>query len=110
MTTQAIEVRQITKRTNYTNLEEGAEPVHVYRKAKFIVVNVGEPKADAFWNGSKFREVKFVEVGTTKVFKNSLFEGHYSRLASTLEEGNIVEVEYQTGSGWIRSINGKGWN
>ena len=31
MTTQAIEVRQITKRTNYTNLEEGAEPEQDYQ-------------------------------------------------------------------------------
>ena len=108
--TRAVEVRKIEKRTNYKNLEDGAEPVAVYRKAKFVVVYVGEPKADSFWNGQEFREVRFVEVGTTKVFTNTLYDGHYSRLASTLEIGNVVEIEYQTESGWIRSINGKRWN
>ena len=107
---QAIAVEKVEKYTNYSGLDDGAEPVLVYRKAKFVVVNVGEPKADSFFGGSEFREVKFVEVGTANVFKNSLFEGHYPRLTSTLAEGNVVEVEYQVGSGWIRSINGKGWN
>ena len=108
--TNAIEVRKVERRTNYSGLDAGAEPIEVYRRAKFVVVNVDEPKPDSFWNGNEFREVKFVELGTSRVFKNTLFNGHYSRLESTLAEGNVVDIEYQIGTGWIRSINGKEWN
>lgn len=106
----AIAIKHIESRTPYTGLDEGAVPVHVYRKAKFVVVHVGEPVADSFFGGSEFRTVKFVEVGTDRVFTNPLYEGHYARLADTLTEGNVVEIHYQTGDNWIRSVNGERWN
>lgn len=87
---QAIAVEKVEKYTNYSGLDDGAEPVLVYRKAKFVVVNVGEPKADSFFGGSEFREVKFVEVGTANVFKNSLFEGHYPRLTSIIHLSKLL--------------------
>lgn len=108
---QAIAINhKPTTRTNYTGCEDGAVPVDVYRKARFVVVHVGEPVADSFFGGNEFREVKFVEVGTDKVFTNTLFNGHYDRLAETLATGNVVEIEYQLRNNWIRSVNGKRWN
>lgn len=107
---KTLEINHVKKQTNYTGLEDGAEPVHVYRKAKFVVVHVGEPVTDTYFNSSQFRTVKFVEVGSTEVFTNQLYDGHYSRLAETLTEGNIVEIDYQVGDNWIRTIDGKRWN
>lgn len=98
-----------TTRTNYTGVDEGAVPVKVYRKAQFMVAHVSEPVYDASWR-NHFRHVKFVEVGSTELFTNTLFEGHYDRLAETLTDGKIVEIEYEVGTNWIRSINGKRWN
>lgn len=95
--------------TNYTGLEDGAEPVKVYRTAKFIVAHVGEPVRDNFFRND-FREVKFIDVSNGEVFKNSLFDGHYSRLAEDLKDGNTVEITYEAGTGWIKSLNGKRWN
>lgn len=100
-----------TTRTNFTGCDDGAVPVKVYRKAQFVVAHIGEPEATNFFGSqSKFRETRFVEVGTGHLFTNSLYDGHYDRLADTLTDGNIIEVEYEVGSNWIRSVNGQRWN
>lgn len=110
MNTIAINQKPTT-RTNYIGCEEGAVPVTVYRKAKFVVVHVGEPAPTNFFGKqSEFRDVKFVELGTSKVFENSLYDGHYARLADTLATGNTVEIEYEVGSHWIKSVNNQRWN
>lgn len=106
---KTIDINHKQSRTNYTGLDEGAVPVKVYRKAKFVAVHVDEPKKDTMFN-NYFREVKFVELGTDKVFVNTLFDGHYTRLQETLTTGNIVEIEYEVDTNWIRSVNGKRWN
>lgn len=108
MTTVAIKQTPTTT-TPYTGLEDGAVPVKVYRKAAFTVAHVGEPVKDTFFN-NEFRAVKFVDQATAELFTNSLFAGHYDRLAADLVEGSTAQVEYEVGTGWIKSINGKRWN
>ena len=102
-------IKDNNSKTNYTGLEEGAVPVKVYRKAAFTVAHVGEPVKDTFFN-SEFRTVKFVDQATSELFTNSLYASHYDGLAQDLTEGSTAIVEYEVGTGWIKSINGKRWN
>lgn len=104
-----IAINHKASTTNYTGLEDGAEPVKVYRTAKFTVAHVSEPARDSFFNND-FRTVKFVDQSTSELFTNTLFAGHYDRLASDLIEGGTVELQYEVGSNWIKAINGKRWN
>ncbi|ATW62223.1 hypothetical protein CQ476_22 [TM7 phage DolZOral124_53_65] len=83
--------------------------ISVYRKAKFVVVSIGEPKRDDFFNND-FRDITFVEVGTSKIFPSVLLDMHYERLQKKLERGNIVELDYDVNTNWIRSIDRKRWN
>lgn len=104
-----IAIKDNNSKTNYTGLEDGAEPVKVYRTAKFTVAHVSEPARDSFFNND-FRTVKFVDQSTSELFTNTLFAGHYDRLASDLTEGSTVEIVYEVGTNWIKSLNGKRWN
>lgn len=81
--------------------------VKVWRKAKVIVTYVGEPQYDTFWRND-FIPVSFIDKNGT-VIKNSLFAGHIKRLPM-LKEGNKVELVYEAGTGWIKSIDGERWN
>lgn len=85
------------------------QSIKVYRTAKFIVAHVGEPKRDDFFRND-FRAVKFVDVSNGEIFNNSLFNGHYDRLKNDLKEGATVEITYEAGTGWIKSLNGQRWN
>lgn len=104
-----ITIKDNNSKTNYTGLEEGAEPVKVYRTAKFTVAHVGEPVRDSFFSND-FRTVKFVDQSDSKLMTNFLMDGHYGRLAEDLTEGATVEIVYEVGSNWIKSLNGKRWN
>ena len=108
MTSVAVS-HKATTNTQYTGLDDGAVPVKVYRKAAFTVAHVAEPVKDTFFN-NEFRTVKFVDQATSELFTNTLFAGHYDRLAADLVEGNTVVLEYEVGTNWIKSINGKVWN
>ena len=104
-----IAIKDNNSKTNYTGLEDGAEPVKVYRTAKFTVAHVGEPVREKFFNND-FRTFKFVDQSNSKLFTNSLLDAHYGRLAAEVYEGATVEIEYEVGTGWIKSVNGKRWN
>lgn len=81
--------------------------VSVWRKTKVIVAYVGNPIYDGFFR-NEFVPVTFIdEYG--KVIKNSLFAGHVKRLPM-LQEGNTVELVYEIGTDWIKSIDGERWN
>lgn len=104
-----IAINHKASTTNYTGLEDGAEPVKVYRTAKFTVAHVSEPARDSFFNND-FRTVKFVDQSNSQLMTNFLMDGHYGRLAADLTEGGTVEIVYEVGSNWIKSLNGKRWN
>jgi hypothetical protein len=95
--------------TNYIGIEDGAEPVKVYRTAKFTVAHVGEPVREKFFNND-FRTVKFVDQSNGRLFTNPLLADHFGRLAYDLSAGATVEIVYEVGTGWIKSVNGKRWN
>lgn len=104
-----ITIKDNNSKTNYTGLDEGAVPVKVYRKAAFTVAHVGEPVKDSLFN-AEFRTIKFVDQSTGELFTNTLYFGHYDRLAEDLVEGSTVVIEYEVGMNWIKSLNGKRWN
>lgn len=104
-----IAIKDNNSKTNYTGLEDGAEPVEVYRTAKFTVAHVGEPKRDSFFSND-FRTVKLVDQSNSQLMTSFLMDCHYGRLVSDLVEGGTIELQYEVGSNWIKAINGKRWN
>lgn len=104
-----LTINQSEVKTNFTGYGDGEDPIKVYRKAIFTVVHVGEEVTDSFFK-TEFREVKFVDQANGNIMINTLYAGHYPKLESELQVGEAVSLEYEVGSNWIKSINGKRWN
>lgn len=101
-----------TTRVQYTGLPDGAVPIAVHRQAKFVISFISDPQYDAVFRNN-FRSVAFVDLQTNKVFTNSIFDGkvcHQLMSDGTLKTGNIVTLDYEVGTGWIKTIDGKDWH
>lgn len=107
MTTVAINHQGST--TNYTGLPDGAVPVSVYRTATFTVAHIGDALRDQ-WLNNDFRTISLVDQSNGQLMKSPLLGSHFTRLAKDLYEGATAEIVYETGTGWIKSVNGKRWN
>lgn len=81
--------------------------VKVWRKAKVVVTFVGLPAYDNFFKGD-FIPVSFIDE-QGNVISSSLFANHINRLPM-LKVGNTVELVYEVGTHWIKSIDGERWN
>lgn len=85
--------------------------VSVYKEEPMLIAHIGKPELDTFFNNN-FRAVKFVKADNS-LLKNSIFDGRvFNELEESgdLVEGNVVNIKYETGSGWIDTINGKDWH
>ena len=85
--------------------------VKVFKVENVLIAHVGEPVIDKGFN-QPFRTVKFVRPNGT-IMTNSIFDGRVFREladAGILVEGKTVELRYELGSGWIKSIDGKEWH
>lgn len=81
--------------------------IKVQRKAKVIVTFVGLPTYDDFFRGD-FIPVNFIDE-QGNVISGSLFANHINRLPM-LKVGNTVELVYEVGTHYIKSIDGERWN